>query len=81
MFGNGDFASPMHVHGTKDVPGIAVLAARRRAVTYRYADATDGGRIDIVTADPDALAALHDFLRYQIREHRTGDPVTIGSRR
>ena len=81
MFGEGDFASPMHVHGTKDVPGVAVLTARRSAITYRYAETAAGGRIDIVTTDGDALAALHDFLRYQIREHHTGDPLTIGTRR
>ena len=22
-------------------------------------------------------AAIHDFLRYQIKEHATGDPVTV----
>jgi hypothetical protein len=25
----------------------------------------------------DALNAIHDFLRYQIREHATGDPMIV----
>jgi len=80
MFGTGNFDAPMLVHDTKDVPGIAVLGERHGAVTYRYADTPAGGRIDIVTTDPAALSALHDFLRYQIREHKTGDAVTVTPR-
>jgi hypothetical protein len=81
MFAAGDFDAPMLVHETKDVPGIDVLAARRDHVTYRYAETPAGGRVDIVTEDPGALTALHDFLRYQIREHKTGDPGTIAPHR
>ena len=81
MFGDGDFEAPMLVHNTKDVPGIAVLTERRAAITYRFVDTPAGGRVDVVTKDPAALDALHAFLRYQIREHKTGDPVTIGPRR
>jgi hypothetical protein len=81
MFGDGDFDAPMLVHGTSRVPGIEVMAARRASITYRYADTPSGGRVDIVTTDAAALAALHDFLRYQIREHRTGDEGKVTPRR
>lgn len=81
MFGNGDFDVPMLVHDTKDVPGAAVLAERRKTVAYHYADTPDGGRVDIITTDPETLNALHAFLRYQIREHRTGDSGDIAERR
>jgi hypothetical protein len=40
-----------------------------------------GGRMDIVTKDGDALAALHEFLAYQIKEHQTGDPVIVTKRK
>jgi hypothetical protein len=81
MFGHGEFDAPMLVHDTKNVPGVAVLAERRDAIAYRYADTPAGGRVDIVTTDPAALAALHDFLRYQIREHKTGDAPKVTPRR
>ena len=83
MFAAGDFAAPMLVHDTADVPGVTVLSARHDRITYRYTDTDrpDGGRIEITTADAEALAALHAFLRYQIREHHTGDPETIEPRR
>ena len=81
MFAEGDFAAPMLVHDTKDVPGIDVLKARRDRLAYRYTETPRGGRVDIVTTDREALDALYAFLRYQIREHKTGDPGTIGPRR
>src|SRR4051794_13861137 len=81
MFGGGNFDAPMLVHDTKDVPGIDVLAARRDHVTYRYHETPNGGRVEITTTDPAALAAVHDFLRYQIREHHTGDRDTVVARR
>jgi len=81
MFGNGDFDVPMLVHDTKDVPGVKLLSERKGAIVYRYNETTAGGRVDIMTADPQALTALHAFLRYQIREHRTGDPDIVTPRR
>ena len=33
--------------------------------------------VDITTSDPAALAAVHDFLQYQITEHQTGDAKTV----
>jgi hypothetical protein len=37
----------------------------------------DGGRIRIATESREALAAVHDFLRFQIKDHQTGDPLTV----
>ncbi len=81
MFGGGDFDVPMLVHDTKDIPGAALLSARKDTVSYRYSETPKGGRVDIVTTDPETLKALHEFLRYQIREHRTGDSGTIERRK
>jgi hypothetical protein len=81
MFGDGDFHAPMIVHDSADVPGTAVLAQRKDAITYRYADTPLGGRVDIVTKDPAALEALHEFLLYQIREHQTGDATAVTTRK
>lgn len=75
MFGNGDFDAPMLVHDSTDVPGTKVMAARKDAIRYRYEETSGGGRVSITTTDPEALSAVHAFLRYQIAEHKTGDPV------
>ena len=29
----------------------------------------------IFTGNPEALAAVHEFLRFQIKDHRTNDPL------
>ncbi|MGH9411152.1 MAG: hypothetical protein ACRD1V_17045, partial [Vicinamibacterales bacterium] len=80
MFGTGDFDAPMLVHDTEDVPGIDVLTTRNDRVRYTYVETPAGGRVNIVTTDRDALAALHAFLAYQIKEHRTGDSMTVTKR-
>jgi len=81
MFGMGDFDAPMLVHDSKDVPGTAVLTKQKDKIDYRYRETAMGGRVDIVTKDRDALSALHDFLAYQIKEHQTGDPLTVTKRK
>jgi hypothetical protein len=79
MFGEGNFAAPMLVHAS-DVPGTAELAKRKDRVQYKYVETRRGGRVDIVTTDETALRALHEFLRFQIRDHETGDTTEVGKR-
>lgn len=75
-FVSGDFAKPFATHGEVP-PGARTMQARRHAIVYQYEDVPDGGRVRITTADPQARAAVHEFLRYQIREHATGDPLAV----
>ena len=74
-FSEGDFALPIFIHGAEP-PGAAVLRQRKSEMKYRYLEIPKGGRVEIRTDDAEALAALHAFLRYQITEHKTGDPMT-----
>lgn len=80
MFGAGNFEAPMLIHGEQAVPGTGVLIQLKEKIVYRYAETPKGGRVDITTSDPAALAAVHEFLRYQIGEHQTGDPRTVSKR-
>ena len=75
-FKSGDFAAPEHTHGVIP-PGANVMKARAAKIAYRYEPITAGGRLNISTSDPDALHAVHDFLRFQIKDHQTGDPMTV----
>ena len=68
-FARGDFATPGFVHG-RDVPGTAVMAARRAALAYSVSDLPGGGALRITTSDPAALKAVHEFLAFQRRDHR-----------
>ncbi len=75
-FANGRFDKPFATHAEVP-PGVPALEARKHEIRYRYEDLPAGGRVVIATADPVALLAVHEFLRYQIREHATGDPLTV----
>jgi hypothetical protein len=33
-------------------------------------------KVTIVTHNPEALKAVHEFLKFQIEDHRTADPTT-----
>jgi hypothetical protein len=79
LFQQGRFDLPVLVHAT-DVPGTAELTRLAAAVRYTYVETPSGGRVEIVTTNPEALAAVHRFLAFQIADHRTGDPPSITPR-
>jgi hypothetical protein len=72
MFSNGDFSVPMFVH-SEVPPGANEMKDRRADITYAFEEMPTGGRVRIVTANHDALNAVHDFLTFQITDHQTGD--------
>lgn len=74
-FAAGAFDKPVATHAELP-PGAAVMAANKRLITYRYEERADGASVVIETADAETRRAIHDFLRYQIVEHKTGDPLT-----
>ena len=76
MFARGDFSLPMFIHDTSP-PGIDIMKRRNSQIAYVPENIARGARVRIFTRNPPALKAIHDFLRFQIREHRTGDPMTI----
>jgi hypothetical protein len=79
QFGRGDFQTPFAVHGeTPD--GVPALERFGSGISYTFEPDEAGGRVVIATESKKALSAVHDFLRYQIREHHTGDPVTVEGR-
>jgi hypothetical protein len=80
MFGEGNFNAPMLVHDSSNVPGTKLMTSRKQRIRYEYVETPRGGRVNIVTTDPDALKAVHQFLRFQIKEHKTGDSTAVQSR-
>jgi hypothetical protein len=74
MFRNGNFSIPMFVHDGIP-PGVTTMKLLKSRISYRYEEIASGGRVHIESKDPIAIAAVHDFLRFQIAEHQTGDSV------
>ena len=76
QFSNGDFAIPMFVHGQVP-PGVPAMKEQRATISYRFEELPTGGRVRIKTTNPGALKAIHNFLRFQIEDHHTGDQIEI----
>jgi hypothetical protein len=74
MFSANNFDVPMFIHDTVP-PGVPIMKAKHDAITYTFQPTDRGGQVRITTRDPDALQAVHDFLNFQILDHRTGDPT------
>ena len=75
-FGDGSFDIPMFVHD-ETPPGVPVMISKKDRIQYRFEPQDLGGRVVITTSDSEALSAVHDFLRFQIREHQTGDDPKV----
>ncbi len=73
-FAAGDFALPMLIHDQVP-PGVELMKELKDAIHYSYAPTDEGGVVQISTHDPRALEAVHQFLRFQIQDHGTHDPL------
>ena len=80
MFAAGDFEAPMLIHG-QTPPGVPTLQRLKAEVAYRFEKLGRGGRVTIATKNAEALEAIHDFLRFQIFDHLTGDSPAISSKK
>jgi hypothetical protein len=76
MFSNGEFSIPMFIHDQVP-PGVPVMEEKRAEISYSFEDLAAGGRVRIKTENGDALKAIHEFLRFQIADHHTGDMSDI----
>jgi len=70
-FERGDFSSPDFVHG-RVVPGTKVMAAKHTLITYQMHELPRGAELHIHTSDPQALAAIHEFMAFQRSGHHAG---------
>jgi hypothetical protein len=77
MFAAGNFKAPMLIHDQVP-PGVPTMQKLRSEIEYKFEETEQGARIRISTNSPEALHAIHDFLRFQIKEHKTGDSLEVG---
>lgn len=74
MFAEGNFNAPILIHD-QTPPGVPVMQELKDEITYNYEEIDRGAAVRISTKNPRALKAIHDFLRFQIKEHKTGDSL------
>jgi hypothetical protein len=58
-------------------PGVTTMRLLKPAIRYKYEEISSGGRVRIESGDPVAIAAIQDFLRFQITDHQTGDSLEV----
>jgi hypothetical protein len=76
MFADGNFDIPMLVHDQVP-PGVPDMKRLKDHIHYAFETSPAGARVVIRTDAPAALDAVHQFLRFQIEEHHTGDALNI----
>ncbi len=76
MFSEGNFEAPMLIH-EKVPPGVPVMKKLKFAIRYEFEPMERGGSVVISTENGRALKAVHQFLRFQIEDHKTGDSMKI----
>ncbi|HMJ62169.1 MAG TPA: hypothetical protein VK493_10420 [Bryobacteraceae bacterium] len=76
MFADGNFNAPMLVHG-KDVPGTATMTQLKDQLHWQLQETPRGARLTVTADNKPALAAVHQFLRFQIEDHKTGDCTAV----
>ena len=76
MFAAGDFTAPLLIH-SQNPPGSETMKRLREKIDYRLTATAKGGRIRITTRNPEALNAVHAFLRFQVSDHETGDSPEV----
>lgn len=77
MFAGGNFDAPMLVHSQK-VPGTEAMTQWKESIHWHLENTAQGARLNIVADNRAALKAVHEFLRFQIKDHHTGDPKQPG---
>ena len=78
MFSEGNFSAPMLIHA-QEPPGVAEMKRAGAAVGYKYEPLPRGGRVVLNTTAH--VNAVHEFLRFQITDHKTGDPLEVTAER
>ena len=76
MFKSGDFNAPMLIHA-RTPPGVPAMKKLRDQIQYRVEPMRNGARLRLSSENPRAVSAIHDFLRFQIQDHQTGDSMAV----
>ena len=79
MFREGNFNAPMFIHA-QTPPGTDVMQRLKDRIKYEYVKTQFGALVRISTTDAEALEGLHNYLKFQIVEHQTGDPQGVNSK-
>ena len=75
-FAAGDFTAPMMIHA-QNPPGVPTMKRLKAVIKYQFEETERGGSVRISAGEAKALEAIHEFLRFQISDHKTGDSTEV----
>ena len=73
-------ASPQEHFSGVNTRGDEAMGFSHEKTTHHFYLFKDGGSIEIASNDPadtDAIQAVHEFLKFQIEDHQTGDSLEV----
>ena len=76
MFAEGNFDAPIVIHD-RIPPGVPTMKRMKSVIEWKFEELPSGGAVRITTKNADARAAIHEFLRFQIEDHETGDSPDV----
>jgi hypothetical protein len=76
QFADGDFTAPMMIHA-QTPPGVSIMKELRTEIKYTFEKTEKGGLVEIKTSNSKAIGAVHEFLKFQIEDHQTGDSLEV----
>ena len=75
-FASGDFSAPELTHNLVP-PGTEEMQKLKADISYQVEHIESGGRLRMRSKNSKAVAAIHEFLKFQIEDHGTGDPTAV----
>ncbi|HWR34520.1 MAG TPA: hypothetical protein VN622_01460 [Clostridia bacterium] len=75
-FEKGNFDTPIQVHG-KVPDGVPILKKLRKEITFESRQTDTGAVLRMFSINAQAKQAIHDFMKFQITEHNTGDSMVV----
>ncbi len=76
LFKQGDFDIPMFIHA-QTPPGVSTMKRLKDQITYDALPTEKGAEVKIASTNSEAVAAVHQFLKFQIQDHQTGDTTEV----
>ena len=73
-FSDGKFAMAEAIH-LQIPPGAVEMQRQKNEIRYNYEETELGAKVHIQSNQKSAVEAIHEFLKFQIQEHETGDPL------
>ncbi|MGH9839366.1 MAG: hypothetical protein ACREEM_11345 [Blastocatellia bacterium] len=67
----------MFIHA-QSPPGVHAMKRLKTAIEYQFEEIERGAQVRISSENAEAIKAIHDFLRFQIEDHQTGDSLDVG---